>query len=108
MVATAPRRRVADDGAELGRGDRRDARVDEPVAAAGEPGAQEGDAVIGFGGMQDDRDRAAGVDADARKGDRAREAWSAAASCLVPLNPRPKTGYANGALVTNRVEIGSC
>ena len=47
---------VADHGAELGRGDGEVAGVDQAVAAAGEAGAEKDDAVIGFGGMEDDRD----------------------------------------------------
>ena len=49
MVATEPGRGIADDGAELGRADRVVPRLDQPLAPAIEAGAQEDDAVVGFG-----------------------------------------------------------
>ena len=56
---------VADHGAERGLADVAPFRLDEAVAAVGQAGAQENDAVIGVGGMKDDAGGSGGMDADA-------------------------------------------
>ena len=59
---------VADDGAERGGDDGAVMGVDDALAAAGETGAEEDDAVIGFGWVEGDLDRLAGMDADPLEG----------------------------------------
>ena len=68
MVATAPDLAFADDGAELGGGDGDVAGVDEAVTAAGKSGSKKDDAVVGFGGVENQSDVVARMNAAARQG----------------------------------------
>jgi hypothetical protein len=63
----------ADDGAELGGGDGDVAGVDEAVTAAGKSGSKKDDAVVRFGGVENQSDVVARMNAAARQGYRSAE-----------------------------------
>ncbi len=58
-------RAVADDGAKFGHGDFGPVRFDAPAAAIGQAAAQEDKAGMGFGRIEDQADRLAGMNANA-------------------------------------------
>ena len=92
-------RAVADDGAKLGHGDFGPVRLDAPAAAIGQAAAQEHQAGMGFGGIENETDRLAGMNANA-SGERRRGPgeWSESSASfafrrLVPLEWRDRCGY---------------